>query len=834
MNLSAQWIWIDKVTDYMKKVGHFKRSFRLERVPAQWDVAVSAESVYRLYVNGSLVVRGPCKGDLQRKYVDRVDLAPYLQTGLNTIAAVVVYFPNESVGNQRFHNGPTSIVSQSIGGFMLADLSFGQDDPDADAAARSISTDGRWLAMRNAAYAFVEASAAKYAGDMEHVDGNLYPFGWESASELAAAGALEPEGLGMWRPATVVGSAVSALRGGLQNLWPLHERTIPQQRETDIRFARIVRSGGQAVNWHAMLDGKEVEIPPGSTAWTELDVGALTTAYVRLRMRVPQSARPLPSAERAQVRLIYAESYIRGFDAQGWAIKERRDDADGGFLHGESDLYSAGAGSGEQLFAPLLYRTFRFIRLEAASGERPLTISGLSLRETGYPLHIEAQWRTPGEEWRKLWDISVRTLQRCMHDTYIDSPYYEQMQYTMDSMLQMLFTYKLSRDDRLARKAIDDFHCSLMPDGMLTCNWPAKFRQIIPGFALYWIMMLEDHYMHFGDAGFVAKYLPTAAHVLRYFDERIDKESGLVADIGYWQFVDWTEAWTGTFGSPIAGHERFHTIYNMMYIYALRVLSRLHRAMGQADSAGQLEERARAATDAVVRHTWDEAAGLFRDTPQADRYSQHAQVWAVLAGIVGNDSGVSPAAEPAVRYANARRRSAVTAQSLMRSTLDDPRLARCSYAMSYFLFRALEQANAYRWTEPLWKQWKDLAVKQVTTWPEDPVTERSDCHGWGSLPLYEFTACIIGVVPRRPGFAELLIKPETAYFASASGVVATVQGPVDVSWKRDGDIFMLEAFLPAPLRTEVRFPDGSTEMIEDRRQFRLERRLLPVNQMQEG
>lgn len=61
------------------------------------------------------------------------------------------------------------------------------------------------------------------------------------------------------------------------------------------------------------------------------------------------------------------------------------------------------------------------------------------------------------------------------------------MQYELDTRLQALFTYSISADDRLARKALYDFHSSLMPTGILQSRCPSVGRQVIPGFALYWI-----------------------------------------------------------------------------------------------------------------------------------------------------------------------------------------------------------------------------------------------------------------------------------------------------------------------------------------------------------
>jgi alpha-L-rhamnosidase len=67
-----------------------------------------------------------------------------------------------------------------------------------------------------------------------------------------------------------------------------------------------------------------------------------------------------------------------------------------------------------------------------------------------------------------------------VHETYENSPYDEQLQYLMDTRSQILFTYMVSADTRLARKAMHDFRCSLLPNGLLQSRYPSRQPQIIP------------------------------------------------------------------------------------------------------------------------------------------------------------------------------------------------------------------------------------------------------------------------------------------------------------------------------------------------------------------
>ena len=71
----------------------------------------------------------------------------------------------------------------------------------------------------------------------------------------------------------------------------------------------------------------------------------------------------------------------------------------------------------------------------------PLTLQRFDYQETGYPLEVSTSVKTSDESLSDIWEISEKTLRRCMHETYEDCPYYEQLQYVMDSRTQILYTY---------------------------------------------------------------------------------------------------------------------------------------------------------------------------------------------------------------------------------------------------------------------------------------------------------------------------------------------------------------------------------------------------------
>jgi hypothetical protein len=86
-----------------------------------------------------------------------------------------------------------------------------------------------------------------------------------------------------------------------------------------------------------------------------------------------------------------------------------------------------------------------------------VTLRALRLAETGYPFEQVARFSSSDPALDRIWDIGWRTLRIDAHETFMDSSYWEQLQYTGDTRLEMLITYAVAGDPRLAEQAIDAF-----------------------------------------------------------------------------------------------------------------------------------------------------------------------------------------------------------------------------------------------------------------------------------------------------------------------------------------------------------------------------------------
>lgn len=757
----AMWVGVPAEEIRNKKIYHgdmtgrfayFRHTFILD-CPGILSVDITANSRYRLWVNGQPVLSGPCKGDMHRVYYETVNLSEYLSVGENCIAVQVLYQDPQTAVYQSDQRAAIFSVCSPLGGHRLA---LEGTVTDEGGKKRHTLTTGvvTWHVWLEGSYYLKSEAVTEYLGAVcEDIDCSLLPQGWKMPG-FDDGGWLDVVAL---EPVQVNDFMRNV---GLLQRFPVCERPIPLMYEKTITLTQEADSDKN------LSEHGTVTIPAGTTKRIILDAGVEVNGYPCFRFQGGRGSR---------VEITYFEK----FTGKGAKTKT---DAQCGEITGITDKLLL---SGEKMvFEPFWYRTFRFISVSVeACGDATMEMP--SYRKTGYPLEVKS-WVSSSEGWvEQVWSLCVRTLKNCMMETYMDCPYYEQNQFPMDTRLQALFCAAISNDDRLTMKALEDFHCSMTPEGLVHGRYPSVYPQIISTFSLHYIYMLEECYRRKGDIKPFRHFLPDVDRILAYYQEKIG-EDGMVGRLGYWEFIDWQQAWAHLGGTPEALQHGSSTIINLMYALALEKAAVLMDAAGRSGLGAEYRCRRQDVLNKVRLLCWDDTRHMFREGPVFEQYSQHAQSWAVLNGMLEDEQAV---------------------QALLHA-MEDEDVLPCSFSTSFEWFRALEMAGLYEKTQQNMKRWATLPAMGNTTCPETPGESRSECHAWSALPIYEFVRTMAGIQERM---STVEICPHPCYLQDLKGAVMTGGGPITFCYTKKEESWRYEFTLPRGVDAIFIHADGKRE-----------------------
>ena len=734
-------------------VFHARRVVELAAKPARFIVHVSADNRYRLYVNGAQISSGPQRSDAMHWRYETVDLAPALRSGRNVIAAVVWNWgPNHPVAQ---HSLRTAFLLQGNG-------------PSESVA----NTGAGWKLSRDSSYADVRVTQADVrayyaAAHGESVDGARYPWGWERLDFDDGAWYTVPTAT---RDPAIVGDVLlhaAPGRGGYGDAsgWQLEPRDLPPMEETPVRFAAVRRATGVPLNDGFIRGGEALVVPANTHATLLLDHARTTNAYT-----VVETSGGAGSA----LTLTYAEGAV---DSAG--NKGNRNDVEGRRIRGIHDVLRPGGGE-HRRFQTLYWRSGRYVELDVQTAAEPLRIHDLSGIFTAYPF-VERGRFTSDLPWlADMWRMNWNGARIGAFETYMDTPYYEQLQYIGDTRLQALISLYVAGDDRLVRQAIVHFDDSRIPEGITTSRYPSELQQLIPPFALIYVAMVNDYQLHRDDPAFVRTRLAGIRGILDWYGRRVDS-TGMLGPMPYWNFVDWAERWTR--GVPAGADDGHSATVSLLYAYALDRAALLETELGVPGMARSYRERADGLRRAVRARAWDARRRLFRDAPDSAAFSQQTNVLAILTDAL-------PPAEQ---------------RALMERVLADSGLIPASYYFSWYVHEALRKVGlADRYIEQL-APWRTMLALGLTSAPEKPEPTRSDSHAWSAHPNYGLLATVLGVRPASSGFRTVSIAPALGPLQRASGRVPHPRGDIDVALTRVGS---------SGLSADVTLPTGVSGRFE--------------------
>lgn len=727
-------VWITTPDTHVKDYGvyEFRKSFKLDSVPAQYQVQVSADNRYKLFVNGVQLSVGPSLGDKDHWYYQTVDLAPALKAGENELLATVW---NEG-DNRAVHQFSVQT------GFILNGVS------DAE---KAVNTNITWQCRKLPAYSPIAEQThvlGFYAATPgEYIDTRIAPTSWEKARGISVG-----------------------MPSGAPNMseWTLVPSAIAEPEMTPLRIATVRRAEGvtlpKGFPMVALPKGEGVRLPANSRVSILMDQQQLVNAYPRLSFS---------EGKDATIVLRYAESLYNEKKEKG-----NRNEIDGKHFVGRLDSIIANGEPFE--WESLQWRTFRYLQLDIVTIEQPLLLHDISCVAAVYPFHKSSTAQCSDPEVEQMLAVGWRTAERCAMETYMDCPYYEQLQYVGDTRIQAMISYYNARDDRMARKAIQLINWSRNADGITQGRYPSTEYNYITPFSLAWVGMIYDFYRYRQDNAFVRSQLNGMRNVMQFF-EMYQQADGRLESLPYWHFTDWAleggRHWRQ--GAAVLDKKGYSALADLQWLQAVQYAAELEGALGEPYLAEHYSQTATALSEAIRTNYFDAKRGLFADNGDKKCFSQQANTLAILTGVVEGEEAKD------------------IADKMMNT---EEKIVKASIYFLYYVHQALTKVgkgNEYLSRLDIWRKNLQLGL---TTWAEESTVEncRSDCHAWGSSPNIEYYRTILGIDADAHGFAKVRIEPHLGALTQAAGTIPHPQGDISASYtlQKKGKGWLVTLTLP--------------------------------------
>lgn len=725
---TASWITCPGAPARDAGVFHFRKLLRIETVPAHFIVQVSADSQFLLYVNRQRVGSGPARGDLAHWRFENYDLAPFLRVGTNVLAATVWNFGEHSAIAQMSDRAA----------FVL------QGDT---AVEQSVDTNETWEAEQESGITVTAPSGlppdAYFAAEpSERVAAAVFDWLWNAD----APGYPNTH----WKKAVPIGKATSRGQSFPSNKWELVPDALPHMAMELASVGRVVRATG--IDVPSTFPEHSFLVPAHTRASILIDTAHLTTAYPELTVT---------GGTGSTIRVTYAEAL---YDDQG--NKGDRNEIAGKHIVGLSDEFLPDGPA--RTFVPLAWRTWRFLELDITTASEPLQVDRLRSWFTAFPFEERGHFDSDDSALASIWEIGWRTARLDAHDTYMDTPYWERLQYVGDTRIQALISYTVAGDDRLARQAIQAINDSRIPEGITQSRYPSSLPQYIPTFSLLWIGMVHDFWLYRNDPDFVRAQLAGTRTVLDWFLQR-QRPDGLLQRLPWWVFVDWSEDFQA--GEPPQDAQGGSSIITLQFIEALRYASELEDIYGHRARAEMYRQAAERASQGIRKLCWSEKYGLIADTPAQKHFSQHANILGIWLDLIPQGQQQSVLA---------KLLSGSTTRFKRDSAL--PPMSQATYYFRFYLARALQHAGMGQEYLPLLQPWRDMLALGLTTWAEQPEPTRSDSHAWSAHPNYDFLTIVAGIRPASPGFRTVTIEPNLGALKHVRATMAHPDGEIKVEY----------------------------------------------------
>lgn len=361
------------------------------------------------------------------------------------------------------------------------------------------------------------------------------------------------------------------------------------------------------------------------------------------------------------------------------------------------------------------------LRYLEVHSQEALDVEYVSVRPCYYPVQKKEK-KYSKELWQQIYDVSVRTLELCMHDHYEDCPWREQALYAMDSRNQMLCGYYAFGEYRFARESLYLMMKNQREDDFLAICAPCDSTLTIPSFTLHYFTEVYEYTKYSKDMTLVEEILPGMQAVMDVFLGRM--KDGLIPmfeEEQYWNFYEWTDDLAN--GIRVVDEPLLEAALNCLLSMTLQTLQKICDMMGVSAEYTKIAEDMNERIREVFYHT---DSGLYINRYGEEKYSELVNAMAILCGAAKGEE----------------------AEYICEQLVNSNALTKASLSMMCFKYDALLQVNKEKYKAfilaDIEQTYQKMLDAGATSFWETALGEAdfdnagSLCHGWSAMPIYYF------------------------------------------------------------------------------------------------
>jgi alpha-L-rhamnosidase len=446
-----------------------------------------------------------------------------------------------------------------------------------------------------------------------------------------------------------------------------------------------------------------------------------------------------------------------------------------------------------------LFEVYPFRYCEIIGAPAPLRSDDIRRVEVQYRFDDAAQsFVSSSRTLNDVWELCRYTMKATSFcGLYVDGDR-ERIPYEADAYINQLGHYGADREYTLARRTHEYL--------ITTPTWPTEWH-------LFSVLLAWNDYMYTGDERSIVKYyrdleaktLSTLAREDGLLDSRSDRYTqdllealhfaGRPAELfsrGISDIVDWPQV-------ERDGYEMrpVNSVVNALHYRALLCMAGMAEAVDRREDASGFRRSAARVKRAYQKLLVDPDTGLVVDGEGSTHSALHANAFALACGLVP---------DTCIERVSGFLRTKGMACSVYASQM----LLEAWYAAGVSGGHGADALSLLTATGE--RSWAHMVYDVGTTialeaWDDRLKPNQDWNHAWGAAPAGMIPRGLMGILPTKPGFEEVLIRPQPGTLRWARIETPTIRGPIRVEFEQDpGSSFTLYLELPGNMTATVVVP----------------------------